>query len=175
MRVFPLVPSLLVALGLPLALAVASSARVAPREDPTEKLTLRQTVTPPRGWTHLGRAPATHVVQLRIALPRPRFSELERHLAEISDPFHARYGEHLSKEEVEELVAPHSSSVDAVGAWLAGHGVERESCHHSPAGDWVTVHVPVSQAEKMLSTVSAPVWVLRCLIEEYAGIRRVEE
>jgi tripeptidyl-peptidase I len=101
----------------------------------------------------LGRAPSTHVIQLRIALPQPRFPELEWHLAEISDPFHERYGEHLSKEEVEELVAPHPSSLDAVREWLASHGIRSEACHQSPAGDWVTVHVPVAQAEEMLGTV----------------------
>ena len=116
-------------------------------------LKLRQSVTPPRYWTRLGRAPSTHVIQLRIALPQPRFPELEWHLAEISDPFHERYGEHLSKEEVEELVAPHPSSLDAVREWLASHGIRSEACHQSPAGDWVTVHVPVAQAEEMLGTV----------------------
>jgi tripeptidyl-peptidase-1 len=119
-------------------------------------MTLRQTVMPPRGWTHLGRAPSPHVVQLHIALSQPRFPELEQHLAEISDPLNPRYGKHLSKEAVEELVAPHPSSVGAVHAWLAGHGIQKEECRHSPAGDRVTVHVPVSQAEKMLSTVSSP-------------------
>ncbi|KAN0134254.1 Peptidase S8/S53 domain containing protein [Lactarius tabidus] len=115
-------------------------------------LKLRQSVASPRNWVNLGRAPRTHVVPLRIALPQPRFSELEQHLAEISNPSHARYGEHLSKAEVEALVAPHASSVDAVYGWLESHGVQREACHRSPAGDWVTVRVPVAQAEEMLGT-----------------------
>jgi tripeptidyl-peptidase-1 len=101
----------------------------------------------------MGRAPSAHVIQLRIALPQSRFSELEQHLAEISDPSHGRYGEHLSKEEVEELVAPHTSSVDAVHGWLASHDIHGDACQQSSAGDWVTVHVPVAQAEKMLGTV----------------------
>jgi len=107
----------------------------------------------------MGRAPSEHVIQLHIALPQPRFPELEQHLAEISDPFHERYGDHLSKEQVEELVAPHPSSVDAVHEWLAGYGIRSKACHRSPAGDWVTVYVPVAQAEKMLGTVCC-----RCLI-----------
>ncbi|KAH9983545.1 tripeptidyl peptidase A [Russula compacta] len=114
-------------------------------------LKLRQSITPPREWIRVGRAPGVHIIQLRIALIQPRFPELERHLTEISDPFHTRYGEHLSKEEVEDLVAPHSSSIVAVYEWLADHGIQREACHKSPAGDWITVRVPVAQAEKMLS------------------------
>jgi len=131
-----------------IALALACLARAVSHD-----LKLFQSVTPPRGWDHIGRAPSSHIIQLRIALPQLRFLELERHLAEISDPSHARYGAHLSKEEVEELVAPHPSSVDAVYEWLSSHGIQREACYRSPAGDWVTVHVPVARAEKMLGTV----------------------
>ena len=120
-----------------------------------QALKLRQSVAVPRNWLDLGRAPPAHVIPLRIALPQQRFSELEQHLAEISDPFHARYGKHLSKADVEALVAPHPNSVNAVYEWLEGHGFRREVCHQSPAGDWVTVRVPVAQAEEMLGTVRA--------------------
>jgi len=131
-----------------------SLSSAAPRD-----LKLRQTVTPPRGWIRVARAPSEHVIQLRIALPQPRFPELEQHLIEISDPFHERYSDHLSKEQVEKLVRPHPSSVIAVYEWLASHGIRSKACHQSPAGDWITVYVPVAQAEKMLSTVCH-----RCLV-----------
>lgn len=116
-------------------------------------LRLRQKIVPPPSWIDQGRAPLTHVILLRIALPQPRFPELEQHLVEISDPLHARYGDHLSKEDVEALVAPHPSSVNAVYQWLATHGIQRDACRQSPAGDWVNVQVHISQAETMLSTV----------------------
>ena len=141
MRVSALFGSLIV-------VAFASVASGAPHA-----LKLRQSIASPRNWVDLGRAPPTHVIPLRIALPQPRFPELEQHLTEISDPFHSRYGQHLSKEDVEALVTPHASSVDAVHEWLESHGVQKEACHKSPAGDWVTVRLPVSQAEKMLGTV----------------------
>ena len=70
-----------------------------------------------------------------------------------SDPFHERYGQHLSKEEVEGLVAPHSDSVHSVNEWLASHGLTGDALSHSPARDWVKVTVPVGLAEKMLNTV----------------------
>ncbi|KAH9039448.1 subtilisin-like protein [Lactarius deliciosus] len=127
--------------------AFASVASGAPRT-----LKLRQSIAPPRNWVDLGPAPPTHVIPLRIALPQPRFPELEQHLTEIGDPFHERYGEHLSKEDVEALVAPHPSSVNAVHKWLESHGIKKEACHRSPASDWITVRLPVAQAEKMLGT-----------------------
>ncbi|KAH8986028.1 hypothetical protein EDB92DRAFT_1802191, partial [Lactarius akahatsu] len=61
--------------------------------------------------------------------------------------------------------APHASSVDAVHGWLKSHGmpVQKEACHQSPAGDWVTGPLPppvppavptCAQAENMLGTVT---------------------
>ncbi|KAI0261846.1 tripeptidyl peptidase A [Gloeopeniophorella convolvens] len=132
---------------LSLLVAFAAFASAAP-----SSLKLRQTVPAPRNWLDLGPAPAAHVIPLRIALPQPRFAELERLLLEISDPAHADYGAHLAKEDVEALVAPHPGSVDAVDAWLASHGIHPDACERSPAGDWVTVRVPVAQAERMLGT-----------------------
>lgn len=120
----------------------------------TGALKLRQVIEPPRNWVNLGPAPSSHIIPLRIGLHQSRFFELEQHLAEISDPFHPRYGKHLSKEDVEALVAPHSNSTKAVDKWLENYGISKQACHYSPAGDWVTVHLPVMQAEEMLGTVS---------------------
>ena len=63
-----------------------------------------------------------------------------------------RYGQHLSKEEVAALVAPHPDSVDLVESWLEAHGLEAASSQRSHAGDWITIRVSVAQAEKMLGT-----------------------
>ena len=115
---------------------------------------LKESVPPPRNWIDLGRASPVRPIPLRIALPQTRFDELERHLYETSDPYHARYGQHLLKEQVEELVKPPSHSVDAVDAWLAQYGITEEVIKRSPAGDWITVNVPVILAEAMLDTVS---------------------
>lgn len=71
----------------------------------------------------------------------------------LSDPSHHRYGEHLSKKEVDELVAPHPESVDSVHRWLATHGFEKRHLTISSAGDWVKLVLPISRAEQMLDTV----------------------
>ncbi|KAI0065706.1 tripeptidyl peptidase A [Artomyces pyxidatus] len=132
----------------PFAFAFAAVVRAAPPR--AHKLV--ESIAPPRDWFNLGPAPADHVIPLRIALPQSDFDTLERHLYEISDPDHERYGAHLSKEEVEALVAPHPDSLRAVDAWLAEHGIPESACTRSPAKDWVSVNVPVSLAETMLDT-----------------------
>ncbi|EIN09489.1 subtilisin-like protein [Punctularia strigosozonata HHB-11173 SS5] len=106
----------------------------------------------PRGWTLEGPAPAEHKFVMRLALKQDGFDELVRHLYEVSEPTHERYGNHLSKEEVDALIAPHPDTADLVEAWLAHHGIQSSDCHRSDAGDWIKVSVSVEQAEQMLST-----------------------
>jgi tripeptidyl-peptidase I len=115
---------------------------------------VKECIDHPRGWVKQESAPADLVLELRIALPQPNFHVLESHLYEVSDPDHPRYGAHLSKEEVEALVAPHIESIDLVDGWLTSHGFREGDLVRSPAKDWVTIRVPVQVAEKMLDTVS---------------------
>lgn len=86
--------------------------------------------------------PADHILELRIALPQPNFHALEQHLYEVSVPDHARYGQHLSKVEVDALVAPRPDSLDSVDAWLAEHGLGAEDIERSLALDYMKVRVP---------------------------------
>lgn len=114
---------------------------------------VKERIAPPRGWQKISSAPADHIIHLRIGLPQSHFDELERHLYEVSDPFHSRYGQHLSKTEVEELVAPPRASLNLVNEWLGAFGLKEEDFVRSSAKDWVTVKVPINVAEQMLNTV----------------------
>ncbi|KAH9947181.1 tripeptidyl peptidase A [Amylocystis lapponica] len=138
-----------------LALGFAVHATAAPSGSGSK---LKESISHPRGWSKVAPAHPDHGIELRIGLPQPNFDELETHLYEVSDPFHERYGAHLSKEDVELLVAPHPESIDAVNEWLAAHGIFEQDITRSPAKDWVTVVVPVKLAEKMLDT-EYHVWV----------------
>jgi tripeptidyl-peptidase-1 len=113
---------------------------------------IKEEVSSPRGWLKHSRPAPDHTIVLRIGLPQPNFHILEKHLYEVSDPDHERYGQHLSKAEVEALVAPHEESIDSVNKWLGTFGIDVDSLVRSPARDWVTLNVPVSLAEKMLDT-----------------------
>lgn len=70
----------------------------------------------------------------------------------VSDPDHHRYGQHLSVDEVHELVKPAESASQAVHDWLADHGIAGESLTYSPAKDWISVELPVSTVERLLQT-----------------------
>ncbi|KAI0059672.1 hypothetical protein BV25DRAFT_1908615 [Artomyces pyxidatus] len=136
---------------LPPAFLVCALAAVA-HASPHHAHKVFESIASPDGWANLGAAPIDHIIPLRIALPQANFAALEEHLYAVSDPAHERYGAHLSKSEVEALVAPHPDSVSAVDAWLLEHGIPDSACTRSPAGDWVSVRVPVPVAERMLDT-----------------------
>ena len=108
---------------------------------------------PPDDWLRHDSAPSDHLLELDIVLPQPHFHILEKHLYEISDPDHERYGAYLSKGEAEELMAPHPETLDVVSEWLSSHGIEGEHVYRSSAQDLVTIRVPVALAEEMLNTV----------------------
>ncbi|KAJ8086984.1 hypothetical protein PM082_005809 [Marasmius tenuissimus] len=139
-----MVPRIVLALVLSSVSLAGSTIHSPPR--------VKEKIFPPGGWVQHSRAPADHKIELRIGLPQPNFHVLEQHLYEVSDPFHARYGQHLSKQQVEELVAPRPESIDSVMEWLASHGLGESDIEKSPASDWVYVTVPVSVAEELLDT-----------------------
>ena len=149
--------------------ALLTSALATP--SPRHNLRVKEAIVAPRGWTKRGVAPRDLHIDLRIALPQSNFPLLEQQLYEVrwapylivprvthrmlsSDPFHERYGAHLSQAEVNELIAPRPESVQQVKAWLAANGLREEDLFHSPAGDWIKVRIPLSLAEEMLDAVS---------------------
>ncbi|KAJ7618976.1 peptidase S8/S53 domain-containing protein [Mycena polygramma] len=107
----------------------------------------------PRGWEFRSTPPADHLLDMRIGLKQNKLEKLISSLYEVSDPTHERYGQHLSKEEVDALVAPHPDSVEAVESWLQHHGISPGDAHfRSAGGEWITLRVSVAQVERMLNT-----------------------
>ncbi|EKM50516.1 uncharacterized protein PHACADRAFT_263851 [Phanerochaete carnosa HHB-10118-sp] len=97
----------------------------------------------PKGWKCHGPAPPDHVLDMRIALKQDRL--------DISSP-HWRYGQHLSKEDAEALVAPHPDSVELVDAWLAANGVPLTHVERLNGGSWLSILVTVEQASRMMNS-----------------------
>jgi tripeptidyl-peptidase-1 len=70
----------------------------------------------------------------------------------VSDPDHERYGQHLSGEEVDELVAPTSETHNLVHDWLSDNGIDVSNLGYSSAKDWIIVHLPIEKIEELLDT-----------------------
>ncbi|KAJ3761594.1 tripeptidyl peptidase A [Lentinula raphanica] len=133
-------------------LTAASFVFAAPSPRTSGPYKVKESVFPPQDWKIHSPSPPKHNIELKIGLPQPNFHVLEKHLYEVSDPSHPRYGQHLSKAEVEAIVAPHPESLELVTDWLASHGLGEEDITRSPAKDWMTITVPVREAEKILDT-----------------------
>ncbi|KAH9170796.1 subtilisin-like protein [Lactarius sanguifluus] len=105
----------------------------------------------PANWETLGCPSAGTTIDLYIALNPHQEDALIDALYEVSDPKHPRYGAHLSKEQVAELVRPHPNTLELVTTWLAHHGVRPSSISTTHGGAWLTAsNVLVSQANEML-------------------------
>jgi tripeptidyl-peptidase-1 len=117
----------------------------------------------PEKWECRGHPPVGTTVDLRIALKPHRENALIDVLYEISDPNHSkfvsiallllcvysnlhvhmlccRYGAHLSKEQVSELVAPHADTLELVASWLAHHEVPSSAVSITHGGSWLTIY-----------------------------------
>ncbi|KAI0455004.1 subtilisin-like protein [Xylaria acuta] len=100
----------------------------------------------PAGWTKLREAGGDQLIKLRIALEQPNLDQFEKTLYDISSPQHALYGQHLSREEVQELVKPTEESTAAVLNWLRSAGIDEIE----QDGEWVNFKTTVSKAADLL-------------------------
>ncbi|KAF8265387.1 subtilisin-like protein [Lactarius quietus] len=104
----------------------------------------------PANWECLGPPPSGTTIDLHIALKPHRENALIDALYEVSDPRNPRYGAHLSKEQVAEIVAPHIDTLGLVNSWLEHSGISF-SISATHGGGWLTVPtVPVSTANELL-------------------------
>ena len=122
----------------------------------------------PEKWECQGHPPAGTTIDLRIVLKPHRESALIDALYEVSDPNHSkcvsipfplctftqlryRYGAHLSKGQVAELVAPHPDSLELLGSWFEHHEVPTSTISITHGGSWLTIkNVPLAKANTLL-------------------------
>lgn len=69
---------------------------------------------------------------------------------EISTPSHPRYGQHLKREELKDLIKPRVESTSAVLNWLGQSGIEARDIQND--GEWINFYAPVKRAEEMMDT-----------------------
>jgi tripeptidyl-peptidase-1 len=111
---------------------------------------VKETHAVPRSWKATGPANKRESINLQIGLKQRNEGLVERHLLEVSDPDHERYGQHLTAAEIADIVRPEDASVKQVHEWLAAHGIE--DIDYSPAKDWISIIVPIEKAEELLQT-----------------------
>merc|ERR1712028_97980 len=117
----------------------------------TSRVQLEGTIAAPAHWAMAAEAPAsTDLTSIYMFLKHADGAE-EQMLLEVSDPRSSKYGQHLSNEQLAELMTcPHAT--EKLSAWLAHHNVAAENIEPTLVGDMWKVRLSVSQAEAMFET-----------------------
>lgn len=68
---------------------------------------------------------------------------------DVSSPSSPRYGQHLKRHELKDLIKPRAESSDAVMSWLEASGIESRDVHND--GEWINFYAPVKRAEEMMT------------------------
>ncbi|KAF8142713.1 family S53 protease-like protein [Mycena galopus ATCC 62051] len=103
----------------------------------------------PNGFVSQGSAPASDVLTLRFALASNNLAGLEAKLGPISTPGNSEFRQWLSKDEVKAFVQPSAETVSAFNAFASANGLTPTVI--SPNGDWVSLTLPVSQANNLFA------------------------
>ncbi|KAH9175586.1 subtilisin-like protein [Lactarius sanguifluus] len=124
----------------------------------------------PPNWEALGYPPARTTIDLHVALKPHHENALVDALYEVSDPRSPKYGAHLSKEQVAQLVAPHPDTHGLINSWLGHHAVPSSSISTTHGGSWLKLTgIPVLQANELLG---ASYQVYRCIGTNDSSILR---
>lgn len=104
----------------------------------------------PAKWMNLGRAPEDSMITFFIALKQRNVKELETILEKVSHPRSPNYGEHLTYQQVLDIVAPPVQDHDVVVNWVISEGIPRENI--ISRRDSLEIRGNVSTVERMFRT-----------------------
>ncbi|KAF7348815.1 Family S53 protease-like protein [Mycena venus] len=104
---------------------------------------------PPAGFLSQGFAPASEMLTLRVALAPNNVAGLQDKLMSVSSPGSSDFRQWLSIEEVKSYVQPSSETVGAFNSFASANGLKPTII--SPNGDWVSITLPVSQANDIFA------------------------
>jgi tripeptidyl-peptidase I len=103
--------------------------------------------TVPTGWKEIRPALEPEPISLRIALHQQHRDALEQAVLAISTPGNPRYGEHMSREELQSFTAPSATAISKVSQWLREKDIQ-----FSSDNDWIIVRTDVGRANELLSS-----------------------
>ncbi|KAI1134768.1 subtilisin-like protein [Hypoxylon sp. FL0543] len=114
-----------------------------------EPLTTREVVNDlPAGWRFERPAKAEELINLSIVLKQPKINELKARLNRISDPLHAEYGHHLTRDEAKAYQAPDKRALELVDSWLESNRITNVTTEDS----MVKVTSTVAEVNRILHT-----------------------
>ena len=70
--------------------------------------------------------------------------------AEVSNPYHDRYGQYLSRDEIKAMLRPAEDATNAVLSWLQQSGISELDIENK--GEWIYFTASIAQAEEMMGS-----------------------
>ncbi|KAI1871926.1 hypothetical protein JX265_005912 [Neoarthrinium moseri] len=107
---------------------------------------------PPSGWVRENVAAFSKdeaTAELRIQLVHQNMDKFHELATNIATPSHELYGQHVSQDVIDAMIAPRDESKSLVFEWLRQQGLDQDAVL-SPRGNTVVVKASVRQAEKLL-------------------------
>lgn len=129
--------------------AVGSILQLLPAARAEDNVVVESLAQVPEGWTRLADADPAQMIRLRISLRQPNLGLFEQTLYAVSSPSSPRYGKHLKRDELRDMMKPHEASTAAVLQWLDDAGIPQALVDDD--SDWVNVATTVRNASALLS------------------------
>ena len=111
-------------------------------------LTMEELRHVPEGWNSVGVPDSSRSLHFRIAMTQSKDGLFEQTLLDISTPGHSRYGKHLKREELKDILRPTPQATSAVMDWLETAGIY----NIEENGEWINFVTTTAQAESLLDT-----------------------
>ncbi|ETS87832.1 hypothetical protein PFICI_01660 [Pestalotiopsis fici W106-1] len=90
-------------------------------------------------------------IELHIQLAQQNMVEFEQLALAIATPGNAKYGQHMTRDEIDAIIAPKEESRQLVFEWLGNNSLS-DTASLNERGNIVTVTTTVSKAEQLLNT-----------------------
>lgn len=134
------------------AIAALASAVVAAPANNVQRHVLHERREASNNWVKRDRVHSEVRLPMRIGLVQGNLDQGHDLLMEVSDPDSKSYGKFYTAEEVHDLFAPATESVNKVKEWLTSAGIEAHRISQSVNKQWMQLDLSAGEAEKLLQT-----------------------
>lgn len=104
----------------------------------------------PSGWIKGDKPSPLAEIKFRLAVNSPDIATFEQKVIDLSTPGHPRYGQHMSRDQVRQLLRPSPGLSNQIISWLNAENISPDSIELD--GNWIAFQATVYQAERMLKT-----------------------
>ncbi|CAI7628600.1 unnamed protein product [Penicillium pancosmium] len=103
-------------------------------------------------WVKGDRVESNAILPVRIGLTQNNLEKGYDYLMDVSNPESSKYGKYWSADEVHDMFAPSSQTVEEVREWLHSVGIDPSRVVHSDNKGWIAFDAYAHEAERLFMT-----------------------